>query len=220
MQITVNEPGARTIRDAKAMIIDGQRVYVTVGETTASLHVAGRIAAERPAGEIVTAKDAQDWAVAYRTAMNEWADEQQAAAQDHMVVDWAAVEDATNADAVYAAAVDQVHAKADELLADADKLEEHGWKPLWKKNTRGRRISILSSDPRHPMNAAKSLRKDAEILAAWTGLDEQGYSRYVSDGIGDTDGWFVPEDRAAWKAHQPVAAADFVAADGTVWPTA
>lgn len=181
MQITVNETGARTLADVRPMQINGQNVYVIVDTETASLVVEGRTVAERPAAEIVTAKDAQAWAVSYR---------------DHL----AAVEEATNVDAVYAAAVEQVHAKAAEMDAEADKLEEHGFKPLWKRSNRGSRISILSSDPRHPMNAAKSLRKDALILAAWTAADEWGYSTYVIDGLGATDGYFAPLDRAAWKA--------------------
>jgi hypothetical protein len=31
--------------------------------------------------------------------------------------------------------------------------------------------------------------------------ERAAYSRYVSDGIGDTDGWFIPEDFDAWRAH-------------------
>jgi hypothetical protein len=201
MQITVNEPGARTIRDSRPMQISGQNVYVVVGGGTASLMVAGRIVAERAADDMSTTA-AQDWAVSYRDAMNDWADEQTAAFADEItqVADEAAVAEAVNPDAVYAGAVEQVHGIAADLDRQADALEEHGWKPLWKRNSRGRRISILSSDPRHPMNAAKSLRKEAARLADWTAADEQGYSRYVSDGIGDTDGWFSPLDRAAWAA--------------------
>ena len=68
MQITVNEPGALTIRDARPMRIDGQPVYVVVGETTASLMVAGRIVAETAATGMSIA-EAQTWAAGYRDSL-------------------------------------------------------------------------------------------------------------------------------------------------------
>jgi hypothetical protein len=187
MQITVNETGARTIREARPMQIDGQNVYVVVGGGTASLMVGGRIVAERAADRMSTT-EAQGWAVEYR-------DEQAAP-----VADEAAVAEACDPEQVYAGAVETVRAKADELLAQAVAAEAHGEGPYrFRSSLNGRMRTFHNSDPRHPSRAAKSYRADAEILAAWTATDEQGYGRYVSDGIGDTDGYFAPVDRAQWK---------------------
>lgn len=211
MQITVNETGARTIREARPMQIDGQNVYVVVGGGTASLMVGGRIVAERAADRMSTT-EAQGWAVEYR-------DEQATAGQDGMddddhdgydapwydeddeqSADEAAVAEATDPEQVYAGAVETVRAKADELLAQAVAAEAHGEGPYrFRSSLNGRMRTFHNSDPRHPSRAAKSYRADAEILAAWTATDEQGYGRYVSDGIGDTDGYFAPIDRAQWK---------------------
>lgn len=60
--LTINARGARTLTDAKPLMYDGQKVYVSLGETTASLHLAGRIVAERPVDEITSIMTAQDWA--------------------------------------------------------------------------------------------------------------------------------------------------------------
>ena len=101
MQITVNEPGARTINDSRPMKIDGQNVYVVVGGGTASLMVAGRIVAEQAATDM-TCTAAQDWAVSYRDEQDA-ADAQTAAFADEItgqVADEAAVEEATNVDEV------------------------------------------------------------------------------------------------------------------------
>jgi hypothetical protein len=68
MQITVNETGARTLAEARPMRIDGQLVYVVVGETTASLMVAGRIVAETAATGMSIA-EAQAWAAGYRDSL-------------------------------------------------------------------------------------------------------------------------------------------------------
>ena len=65
MQITVNEPGARTINDARPMRIDGQPVYVVV-DSTASLFVGGRLVDVRKVSEVASTADAQAWAVEYR----------------------------------------------------------------------------------------------------------------------------------------------------------
>ena len=70
-QITVNETGAKTLKDIRPMLVDGQNVYVVVGDVTASLMFAGRVVAERPAAEITSSKDAQDWAVEVRDTAHE-----------------------------------------------------------------------------------------------------------------------------------------------------
>lgn len=213
MQITVNEPGARTIRDARPMQIDGQNVYVVLDgdSSTASLMVAGRIVATRTIKSISTT-EAQTWAVEYRDGQAQAADLDAAWGDwieathvdpiemlDEMTADEDAVAEACDVDAVYAGAVESVRAKADELLAQAVTAEAHGDAPYTFRNGRGRKVTFTTGDPRHPSRAAKSYRADAEILAAWTATDEQGYGRYVSDGIGDTDGYFAPVDRAQWK---------------------
>jgi hypothetical protein len=210
MQITVNEPGARTIRDSRPMQVDGQNVYVVIGGGTASLMMGGRIVAEQAATEM-TAKAAQDWAVKVRderaadldTAWGEWIEDTHVdpiELLDELVADEEAVAEAVDPAAVYAGAVEQVRAGAVELLAKAEAAEAHGDAPYRFRNSRGRMVTFHTSDPRHPVRAAVSYRRDAERLAAWTWQDEQAYGRYVSDGIGATDGYFAPIDRAAWKA--------------------
>ena len=210
MQITVNEPGARTIRDARPMQVDGQNVYVVIGGGTASLMMGGRIVAEQAATDM-TAKAAQDWAVQVRDEQAAdldagWGDWIEAThvdpieLLDELVADEDAVAEAVNPAAVYAGAVESVRAQAAELLAKAEAAEAHGDAPYVFRNSRGRKVTYTTSDPRHPSRAAASHRRDAERLAAWTWQDEQAYGRYVSDGIADTDGWYSPIDRAAWKA--------------------
>lgn len=190
MQITVNEPGARTINDSRRMLVEGQPVYVTVGGGTASLIIGGRIVAEQDADTMSTT-EAQGWAVRYLAAKIE---------QDAPVADEAAVAEACDTEQVYAGAVASVRKQADELRQLADKLAAHGDAPYRARNANGRMRTFHSSDPRHPVHAAASHRRSADLLAAWTATDEQGYGRYVSDGLADTDGYFAPIDRAAWKA--------------------
>lgn len=182
MQITVNETGARTLADTRPMRIDGQPVYVQVGGGTASLIIGGRIAAERDASNMSTT-EAQAWAVSYRDEFN------------------ATVEEAVNTESVYAGAVAQIHAEAAETLAKADELAQHG-QGIYRHRSAldGRMRSYNNSDPRHPARAAETLRRQAAVLAAWTATDEEGYSRYVSDGLADTDGYYAPVSRDNWKA--------------------
>lgn len=186
MQITVNETGARTLADARPMRIDGQNVYVVVGGGTASLMIGGRIVAERKADDMNTT-EAQAWAVEYRDGGT--------------VVDEAAVAEATDPNAVYAAAVAAVRSGAADLITKAEASGAHGDGDYkFRSSLNGRWITFTSSDPRHPSHAAKGYREDAAILAAWTVTDEMGYSRYVDEGIGATDGHYTPMGRAAWKA--------------------
>jgi hypothetical protein len=92
-QIQINEPGARTIRESRPMEIGGRYVYVTVGGGTAELHVEGRIVARREA-ETMNSTEAQAWAVEYRNAMNDLANQVEADAQDHMTATETQFEDA------------------------------------------------------------------------------------------------------------------------------
>ncbi len=182
MQITVNETGARTLADARPMRIDGQPVHVVV-DSTASLFVGGRLVDVRRVSEVSNATEAQAWAVEYRDGL------------DAPV----AVEEAVNTESVYAAAVAQIHATASEMLAGADELASFGEGDYRFRNSTGRMVTLHSSDPRHPARAAVTLRREADVLAAWTATDEQGYGQYVSDGIGDTDGYYAPVSRSQWK---------------------
>lgn len=204
--ITINEPGARTLADARPMQIGGQNVYVVMDtDGTASLMVMGRIVATRQVQSISIA-EAQAWAVEYRTAMDEQADAHWAEAMDHMVADMAAEWDSVDVtegapvdESKYAEAVAQVRAHGALKLAQAEEAAAWGDAPYKHRGTDGRVRTFTTSDPSHPARAAASYRRDAEILGAWTAKDEAAYSRYVSDGLADTDGWFAPLDRAAWK---------------------
>ena len=173
MQITVNETGAKTLADARPMLIDGQPVYVVVGEATASLIIGGRIVAEDDA-DGMTIDEAQAWAVNYRAEFN------------------ATVDEAVNPESVYAGAVATVRQSGSNLNTKADVVELMA---LTAKQSR----RIGKSDPRHPVNAAAHYRRQAAVLLAWTVADEIAYSRYLDDGISDTDGYFTPETRQAWK---------------------
>lgn len=181
MQITVNETGARTIADSRPMRIDGQNVYVVVDGGTASLIVGGLIVATDDADDMTTT-EAQTWAVNYRNEFN------------------ATVEEAVNTESVYAGAVAQIRDAGQQLLAEADKLAQHGEGGYRRRNTTGRMVTLHNEDPRHPMRAAETLRKRAAVFLAWTATDEQGYGQYVSDGIGGTDGYYAPVARDSWKA--------------------
>lgn len=174
MQITVNEPGARTINDARPMRIEGQNVYVSVGGGVASLIVACRTVATRHADSIGI-QDAQAWAVDYRDELN----------APRVALESAAAE---------------VREMTAPLLDEADQLESHGFAPYRHTLPNGRVVRFLSSDPRHPSQRAAQLRRQAAVLAAWTAEDELGYKQYVSDGLGATDGYYAPLARDAWKS--------------------
>lgn len=167
MQITVNEPGARTLNEARPMWIDGHNVYVTIGGGTVSLIIAGQTVARREADDISIAA-AQAWAIEYRAAR----------------------EDAAR----------QVRESAASVLEEAVELEAHGTEPYRHTLPNGRVVRFHSTDPRHPFQSAVTLRRRADVLAAWTVGDESSYLRYVSDGLGATDGHYAPLARDAWKS--------------------
>ena len=199
MQITVNAPGARTIRDARPMIVDGSRVYVTLDtDGTASLHIGGRIVATKQVASIST-REAQDWAVEYQAAANDWAEQQAQAAQDHMV----AAEADADLDAKYADAVQSVRDAGALLVKQAEQLAQKGLANPGRYrhvNYAGKVVWIPASNPRHPAKAAVTLMAQAERMKLWTAQDEAGYQRYVSDCLADTDGWYSPISRDAWNA--------------------
>ncbi|ALO79394.1 hypothetical protein [Streptomyces phage phiSAJS1] len=214
MQITVNQPGARTIRDSRPMIVECQRVYVTLDtDGTASLHIGGRIVATKQVASIST-REAQDWAVEYLDAANDWAEQQAQAAQDHQAApvqtpDWDAVAEAVQDPelaelaAKYGDAVAQVREAGALLAQEADKLAAKGAANPGRYryvNSMGKVVFFGPSDPRHPANAAPVLKRQAARLMEWQPEDEAGYTRYVSDGLADTDGYFAPISRDAWKA--------------------
>lgn len=174
MQITVNEPGARTIKDARPMRIDGHNVYVTLADGTASLIVAGQTVARREVDDISIAA-AQAWAVGYRDGTADVKNGREEAAR-------------------------QVRESAAKLLEEASYLEAFGTEPYRHTLPNGRVVRFHSSDPRHPAQAAVTLRRRADVLAAWTAEDEAGYTQYVSDGVGSTDGYYAPLTRHAWKS--------------------
>ena len=191
--IIINARGARTLADVRPMTYGGTGVYVTTDETTAQLHIGGRIVAERPAAEITSATAAQDWAY----DVIEGAEE--AAATP--VPDMDAVNEACNPESVYAEAAAQVRTRAAEKLAEADQQDRRA------AEMAARPTLARENNPRHSKNRAAriqawadSLRKDAVTLGAWTAEDESRYSRYVSDGLGATDGRYAPIDRCAWKS--------------------
>jgi hypothetical protein len=187
MMITVNETGARTLAEARPMRIAGQNVYVVVDAGTASLMVSGRIVAERAADGMNTT-EAQTWAADYRDAMNEDADARTAAFADEIT-------------ATVSPAVVQIRDAGQQLLVEADKLAAHGEGDYRHRSALdGRMRTYHNADPRHPARAAVTLRTRAAVLMAWTDEDESGYGQYVSQGIGDTDGYYTPVARDSWKA--------------------
>lgn len=96
-------------------------------------------------------------------------------------------------------AVAAVRADGARRIAQADELTAQGDAPVQVVTSAGRKITRYASDPRHPFRAAETVRRAGERLAAWTQADEDGYNRYVSDGLADTDGYYAPLDRAAWS---------------------
>lgn len=179
--IRVNETGARTLTDARPMLIDGQAVFVTVDAGTAQLHVGGVVVAEQ-AAERLTTREAQAMAVEYREAL---------AAPAAPVAE-------APATAAEVATVETIRTEGAAQVAVANATITTAT-PYRFRNSRGRMVTLMPSDPRHPSQAARQIRLDGEALAAWTVRDERRYMQYVADGLADTDGHYVPMDRAAWK---------------------
>lgn len=172
-------PGALTLADTQPLYIDGERVSAVVGaDGRYTLFAGGQIISEG----VLNGTEGQ--------LMVFFAAEALVAGLE---VDEAAVAEAVNPEAVYAAAAAEVRAHSAWLARQADLAAAE--QPA---RVHGREMSM--SDPRHPANRATSLRRDALRLTCWTVADEIGYREYVSEGIGDTDGHFAPLDRSAWKA--------------------
>ncbi|QBZ73494.1 hypothetical protein SEA_MISCHIEF19_9 [Streptomyces phage Mischief19] len=210
MQITVNAPGAKTLADARPMMIDGQRVYVTVGAGEAALHIGGRIVATREADDMSTVA-AQQWAVEYTEAANYWAEQQHAEANEHRAAaeQWAEVDvteqpaPAVEITEANREAVQGVRDAGRLLAAEAVKMAAKGAANPGRYryvNARGKVVFFGPADPRHPINAAKVLAENAARLADWSAADEAAYARYVDDGLSATDGYYAPISRAAWGA--------------------
>ena len=197
--ITINTPGAKTLATATAWKIDGQGVYVLFSGETAELHIRGRKVADRPAAEIIGANDAQDWAVEYLAAEAEQADEIAAEFEAAITAEAAPV-----AEGKYDLAVSQMQARGAEMIAEAVRLEAFGTgthrRPRKVNGEQRGWVKVGVNDPSHPARKAETLRRDAALLATWTGEAEAAYSRYVDNGISGTDGWYAPLSREAWAA--------------------
>lgn len=195
--ITVYARGARKLVDARPLVYGGTHVHVTFSGETAQLHIGGRIVAERPATDVQSAWAAQDWAYEVIDTANELS---APAAEETQAVPGVSVADYN--EAVHGPAAKQVRDEAAATLAEADRQDALAAKVA------ARPTLADEYNPHHPKHKAARiqawadhLRKDAEILAAWTAGDEAGYQRYVSDGLADTDGYYAPEDRTMWKRH-------------------
>lgn len=190
--ITINARGARTLADATQLFHAGTGVYVTFSDGNAQLHLGGHIVAERPSAEILGMKDAQDWAY----EMIETAEALVIEAVPGIPVD-------EYATAVHGPAAQKIRSEAATTLAEADRQDELAVKMAVRPTLADEK------NPRHPKHKAAKiqawadyLRVDAEILAAWTALDEMNYKAYLDEGFSMTDGHFAPEARAQWKRHQ------------------
>lgn len=185
IRITVNEPGAATLNEARPMVVDGKGVYVSVVSGIATLWVCGEAVAQMDADDMTT-RGAQSWAVEYLN--------QDIPTEPDM--------DAVN-EALYGPAVEAVRATGATLARDAEAARQEA--PTGGHRYRlatGRVTTVTPSDPRHPAQVAYAMKREADILTAWTSADESGYVRYVSNGLADVDGTFFPMGRASWKTSQ------------------
>jgi len=196
IKLIVNEPGTTVLKGARPMRIGGQPVYVVIDNGVASLNIEGRAVAIREADDM-TMTEAKNWAVQYRDAMNEAAEAAQADAREHM-------EEAYRVESIHASAVQRIHEDGASLYLEADEMAAEAPEGQYRYYSHGlgRCIVYNETDPRHPARVAKTLKRQAEILMAWTARDEADYKRYISNGLADTDGYFVPMQRDAWKRGQ------------------
>lgn len=196
IRITVNEPGTTTLADARPMVVNGEGVYVTIEGGIASLHVDGAIAAQMDADDM-TITEAQAWAVEYRNAMNEMDAAACEEALDRMVEAW-------DREKVYVNAALTVREDGAAMRQEADRMaaDTPAGPYRYYSQARDKFITYPAHDPRHPLNAAKTMKRDADVLMAWTAADEMGYMAYISDGVADTDGYFIPLLRESWKTSQ------------------
>lgn len=196
IKLIVNEPGTTVLKDARPMRIGGQPVYVTIDNGVASLNIEGRAVAIREADDM-TMTEAKNWAIQYRDAMNETAAAIEADAREHM-------EETYRVESIHASAVQRIHEDGASLYLEADQMAADAPEGTHRyySYVQDKVIKFKVSDPRHPARVAETLKRQAEILMAWTAEDESGYMRYITNGLADTDGHFVPMHRDAWKRRQ------------------
>lgn len=173
-----NAKGARTLADVRPLMIDGERVSAVVdSDSTWTVFIGGTAVAT---GDL------------YGTEgnLNDYFAEQAAQA--------AADSKAATDDEPLSLAVQQVRAKGNELAEFALNLSNSSAQPHRYVSPNGKVSWIKVGDPRHPLRRAQAHTREALVLTNWTQVDEDGYLAYVSQGIGDTDGYFAPLDRFAW----------------------
>lgn len=168
--------GARTLAETKALYINGERVSAVVDhDGTFHVFIGGKVVStgtlDGTEGPLMVFFAAEAMTA---TAETETPDEAQTMTE----------------------AVAEVRAKGQALAAHAAELSSWDEHKIFR-NANGKRI--YRQDARHPLNAAKIYAARAAVLVAWTEADERAYVDYVQTSIGDTDGWYAPEDRAAWK---------------------
>lgn len=166
--ITINARGARTLADTTPLRVDGQKVYVTFEDGTASLHMGGKIVDTRTV-DAMSVTEAQDWA-------------------------YEMIETLASEDAPYELAAEDVRNLADTWDLQADSLDAKA--DAERSEARSKRaFARVARTRQHAMG----VRRDADLMRQWTAKDEHGYTDYLVRGLGDTDGYYAPMDRAAWK---------------------
>lgn len=161
-----NFPGATTIREARALVINGQSVSAVVDTDGGySVFVGAQVVAT---GELN-------------------------GTEGHLMVFFAEAALAATTEAPVSNEVQAIRTNGAALRTQADAVDVTT--PVTK---RGR--VIPTTFPTHPVQYAAGLRRDADILEAWTDADEKSYKQYISEGLGDTNGYYAPITRTAWKS--------------------
>lgn len=62
-------------------------------------------------------------------------------------------------------------------------------------------IAALLGFPNDITEEGDDMSTETEAHVCDEQAEHAAYRQYVSDGIGDTDGWYVPESFEAWQAH-------------------
>lgn len=177
-------PGARTVADAKPLYIGGKQVSAVV-DTDGGYSVF--------VGSVVVAYGQLDGTEKGLAGLfAEIALEATTPALE-IVADLAADQDAVTEALGYSEAVTSVRAAGAEIAAQADAVDV-----TTPVRYRGREVP--TDFPTHPVQRAACLRREADILMAWTNEDETNYKRYISEGLADTDGYYAPVKRSAWKS--------------------